>query len=129
MATDQCTIPHRGAGDADVRRTEGMGRLFIGIPFGRARLHKFYLRQPVLGCIYFFTGGPFILGWLYDLATLPDQVNHCNAKLSSGEDLEELLEEEIEELEDEITLLENEIVQLKSTQMSTQMSTQGKTAI
>lgn len=87
-------------------------------PLGILGIHKFYLRRPVMGCVYFFTGGLFIVGWLYDLATLPDQVARCNGKLSAGEDVEELLEEEIEDLEDEISQLENEITHLKSTERS-----------
>ena len=97
-------------------------------PLGVLGIHKFYLRQPVLGCIYFFTGGLLVVGWLYDLVTLPSQVDRCNGKLSSGEDLEELLEEEIEDLEDEIIQLEDEIVQLRSNERSSQLSRQEERA-
>lgn len=85
-------------------------------PFGVLGVHKFYLRQPVLGCIYFFTGGLLLLGWLYDLFTLPSQVDKCNENLSSAEEIEEFYEKEIEELEEEIIELEDKITQLRSNQ-------------
>ena len=97
-------------------------------PLGVLGIHKFYLRQPVLGCIYFFTGGLLVVGWLYDLVTLPGQVDRCNEKLSSVEDLEELLEEEVEDLEDEIIQLQDEIIHLRSNEGSNQMSSQEESA-
>ncbi|MGE3542198.1 MAG: TM2 domain-containing protein [Candidatus Tectimicrobiota bacterium] len=42
-------------------------------------LHKFYLGRPFMGLFYFFTGGGFVLGWLYDFFTLPRQVQTANA--------------------------------------------------
>ncbi len=84
------------------------------IPWGVLGVHKFYLRQPFMGCLYFFTGGLLIVGWLYDLVTLPDQVTRFNAKLTSEDGFEELLEEEIDELEDEIELLQDEIAHLRA---------------
>ena len=87
-------------------------------PFGVLGVHKFYLRQPVMGCIYFFTGGLLVVGWLYDLVTLPGQVDSCNEKLSSVEDLEEFYEEEIEELEDEIIQLQEEVTHLRGSKGS-----------
>ncbi len=83
-------------------------------PLGVLGLHKFYLRQPLLGVLYFFTGGLFIVGWLYDLATLTDQVDRCNYKLDMDGGLESLQEEEIELLEDEIMQLHDEIDHLHS---------------
>jgi len=88
-------------------------------PFGVLGIHKFYLREPVLGFIYFFTGGLLTLGWIYDLFTLPSQVDKCNGKLSSVEDIEEYFEEEIEELEEEIFELQDEITLLRSNQKET----------
>lgn len=85
------------------------------VPWGVLGIHRFYLRQPFIGCLYFFTGGLLVVGWLYDLVTLPDQVIRCNAKLSPvNDDIEELLEEEIEDLEDEIDELQDEIALLRS---------------
>ena len=37
--------------------------IFLG-PFG---IHKFIESKPVLGVVYFFTGGLFGFGWLYDI--------------------------------------------------------------
>ena len=85
-------------------------------PLGILGLHKFYLRQPLLGVAYFFTGGLFVVGWLYDLVTLPDQVDRCNYKLDMDGDLENLQEEEIEFLEDEIVQLREEIAGLLARQ-------------
>lgn len=79
-------------------------------PLGILGLHKFYLRRPWMGALYFFTGGLFIVGWLYDLATLDDQVELCNYNIGKEDDLEE----EIELLEDEILQLRDEIDELRS---------------
>jgi TM2 domain-containing membrane protein YozV len=48
---------------------------FFGGFFG---LHKFYLNRPVMGLLYFFTGGFFVVGWLIDFFTLPRQVRIAN---------------------------------------------------
>lgn len=44
---------------------------FFGGFFG---LHKFYLGRPLMGLLYFFTGGLFFIGWVVDFFTLPRQV-------------------------------------------------------
>ena len=44
---------------------------FFGGFFG---LHKFYLGRPLMGLLYFFTGGLFVIGWVVDFFTLPRQV-------------------------------------------------------
>ncbi len=90
-----------------------MAYLFA-FPLGILGLHKFYLHKPVLGVTYFFTGGLFLVGWLYDLVTLPDQVASCNEKYELKVDVEAILEEEIEELEDELFELRDEIERLRS---------------
>lgn len=82
------------------------------IPFGVLGVHKFYLRRPWLGVLYFCTAGLFVVGWFYDLATLSDQVEDCNYKLNPG--LDDDIEEEIELLEDEINLLQEELDELRS---------------
>lgn len=40
--------------------------------------HRFYLGKWVTGLIYLCTGGLFLVGWLYDLVTLNDQVDDLN---------------------------------------------------
>ena len=47
---------------------------FLGV-FG---IHRFYLGKWVTGIIWFFTGGLFVLGWLWDLWTLNEQVSEVN---------------------------------------------------
>jgi len=47
----------------------------VGGLFG---LHKFYLGRPIMGLLYFFTGGLFFVGWRVDLFTLPRQVRREN---------------------------------------------------
>jgi hypothetical protein len=41
-------------------------------------LHKFYLGRPIVGLLYFFTGGLFVLGWIVDFFTIPRQVRIAN---------------------------------------------------
>jgi TM2 domain-containing membrane protein YozV len=48
---------------------------FLGV-FG---VHKFYLEKIAVGIIYFLTGGLFLIGWIYDLFTLGNQVDAYNA--------------------------------------------------
>jgi hypothetical protein len=45
---------------------------------GLLGLHKFYLRRPVVGLLYFFTSGLFFIGWVVDFFTLPRQVRIAN---------------------------------------------------
>ena len=40
--------------------------------------HKFYLERPLIGLLYFLTGGLFMVGWLVDFFTLPRQVRIAN---------------------------------------------------
>lgn len=47
---------------------------FLG-PLG---IHRFYLGKWFTGLVYFFTGGLFFAGWLYDLWTLNGQVSEVN---------------------------------------------------
>ncbi len=47
---------------------------FLGF-FG---IHRFYLEKWFTGLIWLFTGGFFLLGWLYDLWTLNEQVDEIN---------------------------------------------------
>jgi TM2 domain-containing membrane protein YozV len=47
---------------------------FLGI-FG---IHRFYLGKWFTGIVYFFTGGLFLIGWIYAYWTLNEQVNESN---------------------------------------------------
>ena len=47
---------------------------FLGI-FG---IHRFYLGKWLTGFVWLLTGGLFLLGWLYDLWTLNEQVDAVN---------------------------------------------------
>ena len=48
---------------------------FLG-PFG---IHRFYMGKVWTGLLYLLTGGLFLLGWLYDLWTLNEQVSEVNS--------------------------------------------------
>jgi TM2 domain-containing membrane protein YozV len=47
---------------------------FLGL-FG---VHRFYMRKWLTGLLWLFTGGFFLLGWLYDFWTLNGQVDEIN---------------------------------------------------
>lgn len=49
---------------------------FLGI-FG---FHRFYMGKFLTGLIWFFTGGLFLIGYLYDYWTLNDQVSEINGR-------------------------------------------------
>jgi TM2 domain-containing membrane protein YozV len=68
-------------------------------PLGILGAHKFYLSRPFLGVAYFFTGGLLLIGWIYDLFTLPRQTDEFNERIDEFLDYHDL---EIEALEDEI---------------------------
>jgi len=51
---------------------------FLWLVGGLFGLHKFYLGRPVMGLLYFFTGGLFFIGWVVDFFTLPRQVQVAN---------------------------------------------------
>lgn len=69
---------------ADWRFTEGpinyslawIFLTFLGI-FG---VHRFYMGKVFTGLLYLFTGGLFLIGWLYDLYTLNEQITQENAQ-------------------------------------------------
>jgi TM2 domain-containing membrane protein YozV len=47
---------------------------FLGV-FG---VHRFYLGKWISGLVWFLTGGLLLVGWLYDLWTLNEQVDERN---------------------------------------------------
>ena len=68
--------------DADMKYTSGdkdytiswILLTFLGF-FG---IHRFYMEKWLTGLIWLLTGGLFLLGWLYDLWTLNEQVSEIN---------------------------------------------------
>lgn len=52
---------------------------FLGM-FG---IHRFYLGKWLTGLVYLFTGGLFVIGWLYDFITLNEQVDTKNSTARS----------------------------------------------
>ena len=47
-------------------------------------MHRLYMGKWVTGLIWFFTGGLFLLGWLYDLCTLNGQIDEINRAATSA---------------------------------------------
>lgn len=48
--------------------------------FGIFGIHRFYMGKYITGILYFFTGGLFLFGYLYDLLTLNEQIQMVNLK-------------------------------------------------
>lgn len=46
--------------------------------FGYFGIHRFYLGKIFTGILYLLTGGLFLVGYLYDLLTLNEQVSERN---------------------------------------------------
>lgn len=69
---------------ADWRFTEGpinYSLAWIFLTFlGFFGVHRFYMGKIFTGLLYLFTGGLFLLGWLYDLYTLNEQITQENAQ-------------------------------------------------
>ncbi len=74
--------------DADIRFIDGdtdyniawLLLAFLGI-FG---VHRMYMGKWISGLIYLFTGGLFLIGVIYDLWTLNDQISLQNGEKSRG---------------------------------------------
>jgi TM2 domain-containing membrane protein YozV len=47
---------------------------------GAFGIHRFYMGKVVTGLIWMFTGGLFLVGWLYDFCTLNRQVDEINRR-------------------------------------------------
>jgi TM2 domain-containing membrane protein YozV len=73
---------------ADLRYNEGpidytVGWIlltFLGV-FG---VHRMYMGKWISGILYLLTGGLFLIGYLYDLVTLNDQISLINARERSA---------------------------------------------
>ncbi|MCB1198702.1 MAG: TM2 domain-containing protein [Deltaproteobacteria bacterium] len=50
--------------------------VFLGL-FGA---HRFYIGKYWTGALYLFTGGLLTIGWLYDLFTINEQIDHLHLK-------------------------------------------------
>lgn len=48
--------------------------IFLG-PFG---VHRFYMGKLFTGLLYLVTGGLFLIGYIYDIVTLNEQVSEIN---------------------------------------------------
>lgn len=71
--------------EADLRYTEGPVNYSVGwillVFLGIFGVHRFYMGKWITGILWLFTGGLFLLGWLYDLWTLNGQIDDCNKAL------------------------------------------------
>ena len=69
--------------EADLRFREGFLDYNIGwillTFFGVLGIHRFYMRKWITGILYFFTGGLFLVGDVYDYWTLNSQIDEINA--------------------------------------------------
>lgn len=72
--------------EADARFAEGGTSYTVGwvlLAFlGIFGVHRFYMGKWVTGLIWLFTGGLFLVGWLYDLWTLNEQIDRLNRGIS-----------------------------------------------
>ncbi len=68
-----------------MRRELGTSYILCVLGFvGVAGIHRFYLGKPITGLLWFFTGGLFAVGTIFDLITLPGQVAHSNRGALAG---------------------------------------------
>ena len=68
-----------------MRREVGMSYLLCVLGFlGVAGIHRFYLGKPITGIIWLITGGLLGIGTIYDLITMPGQVDEANRKALPG---------------------------------------------
>ena len=78
--------------------------------FGLFGAHRFYLRDYVVGTLYFATLGFLGVGWLVDLFLLPGKIREWNDRADGAwRPTREELEDRIEELEDEVDDLMDEL--------------------
>lgn len=68
-----------------MRREVGMSYLLCVLGFlGVAGIHRFYLGKPITGILWLVTGGLLGIGTIYDLITIPGQVDDANRKALTG---------------------------------------------
>jgi TM2 domain-containing membrane protein YozV len=68
-----------------MRRDLGIAYLLCVLGFfGLAGIHRFYLGKPFTGILWVLTGGLFAIGTIYDLITLPRQVEDTNRRALVG---------------------------------------------
>lgn len=72
-------LTHPAAILPTMRRSLTVSYLLAALGFlGVSGVHRFYLGKPITGIIWFFTGGLFMLGTIYDLITMQSQVEEAN---------------------------------------------------
>lgn len=68
--------------DADSRFSEGRINYTVSwvlLTFlGMFGIHRLYMGKWITAILYFFTGGLFLIGYLYDYWTLNDQISEIN---------------------------------------------------
>ena len=52
--------------------------------FGVFGVHRMYMGKWISGIIYLLTGGLFLIGYVYDLCTLNDQITVINSRREEG---------------------------------------------
>jgi len=113
--------------DVDLLPVKSLGTgYFLCLFLGILGAHKFYLHRPLLGVLYFFTGGLVLCGWIYDIFTLPRQVEAYNVRIDEFYDAHD---QEIEELEDEIDELNARLKKQFEEQSSSQAINEMETKV
>lgn len=52
--------------------------------FGFTGAHRFYYGKPVTGCIWLFTGGLLLIGWIVDFFLIPGMDEKADARFTPG---------------------------------------------
>ena len=52
--------------------------------FGFTGSHRFYYGKPLMGTIYFFTFGLFLVGWVVDLFLIPSLDKQADLRFTAG---------------------------------------------
>ena len=70
------------AEEADFKYKEGLIDYNIGwlllVFLGIFGAHRFYMGRYISGIVWFLTGGLFLVGWLYDLWNLNEEIHEVN---------------------------------------------------